>query len=406
MEEQTLRRYVDLVVRSCLRVPVGDVVAVHGEPAHRDLLVELAAASYRAGARLVDVQFVEPRVRRARVVESDAKHLELVPPWYEQRMRWVVGERGSSVSVNGPSEPRLMNGTDPLRAARERTTRVPGTRAYGRAVQRGDLRFCVIAWPLEGWAATAYPELPAAEAARRVSDDLVGFCRIAAADPPDAWDVHVERLVGRARALTGLDLDRLRFRGPAIDLELGLPPGSVWLGGEEQTTYGATFRANLPTEEVFTSPDPRRTSGTFACSRPLTLDGRRIAGIRGRFRGGRLVELEADDPADRDYLAAHVSRDRGAARLGEVALVDAGSRIGATGRTYGITLIDENAASHIAFGHGFDLARRPGAARVNGSRIHTDVMIGAPDVDVTGWTRAGRQVALIRDGLWQAELEG
>ena len=157
----------------------------------------------------------------------------------------------------------------------------------------------------------------------------------------------------------------------------------------------------MPTEEVFTSPDPRRTTGTFRCTRPLTLDGRRIDGIHGRFASGRLVEVGADNESDRSYLASYLARDRGAARLGEVALVDATSRIGLTGRTYGITLLDENAASHIAFGSGYSSTRHPDGERVNDSQIHVDVMIGAPDMEVTGYTAAGQPVPVVRDGLLQ-----
>ncbi len=180
--------------------------------------------------------------------------------------------------------------------------------------------------------------------------------------------------------------------------------GGKWCAADETTVHGHRFRANMPTEEVFTSPDPRRTSGTFRCTRPLTLDGRRIDGIHGRFAAGRLVEIGADNDDDRAYLASYTSRDRGAGRLGEVALVDATSRIGATGRTYGITLLDENAASHIAFGSGYSSTRHPDGARVNDSQIHVDVMIGAPEMEVTGYTTAGQPVPIVRDGLLQLSL--
>jgi aminopeptidase len=404
VDPPTLARYADLVISSCLRVEPGEVVGLHGEPAHRDLLVALSAAAYQAGARLVDTQFVEQRLRRGRVDHSRPEYLELMPPWHEQRMRWLVRERAALVSINGPGEPSLMNGTDPARAIREHTSRVPGNRAYARAVQTGDLRFCVVSWALPGWATTAYPELSPDAAADRVQADLAAFCRVGPDDPAGAWDSHVDGIAARAAALTALDLEQLRFRGPGTDLEVGFSEGTRWAGGEEATSYGVVFRPNAPTEEVFTSPDPRRTTGTFTCTRPLTLDGRRIEGIRGSFRAGRIVEVHADDPDDRDYLAAHVARDRGAGRLGEVALVDASSRVGSTGRTYGITLIDENAASHIAFGHGYDVTRLPGAPRTNSSHIHTDVMIGGPEIEVTGVTRNGRRIDVIRDGTFASGL--
>lgn len=272
---------------------------------------------------------------------------------------------------------------------------------YLREVQRNALRFCVVAYPVEGWCAPVYPELDPAAATRQVAADLASFCRVADADPADAWDRHVEMLSARAVWLNELALDRVVLRAPGTELEVGMARGGKWCAADETTVHGHRFRANMPTEEVFTSPDPRRTSGTFRCTRPLTLDGRRIDGIHGPFAGGRLVEIGADNDDDRAYLASYTSRDRGAGRLGEVALVDATSRIGATGRTYGITLLDENAASHVAFGSGYSSTRHPDGARVNDSQIHVDVMIGAPEMEVTGYTVSGQPVPIVRDGLLQ-----
>lgn len=401
LDDRTLERYAGAIVRSCLRIAPDDVLAIHGEPAHRALILALTAEAYAAGAGYVDVMFVEPAVRRARVDHARPESLDHQPAWAEKRMRDLAAARGASISINGPSAPQLMNGADPERAARERSSRIPGQPVYLREVQRNALRFCVVAYPVEGWCAPVYPELPPAEATRRVAADLASFCRVAPEDPADAWDRHVEMLSARAAWLNGLALDRILLRGPGTELEVGMARGGRWCAADETTVHGHRFRANMPTEEVFTSPDPRRTSGTFRCTRPLTLDGRRIDGIHGRFARGRIVEIGADDAADQAYLHAYVHRDRGAGRLGEVALVDATSRIGATGRTYGITLLDENASSHIAFGSGYSSTREPGGARVNDSSIHVDVMIGSPEMEVTGYTAAGKPVPIVRDGLLQ-----
>src|SRR4051794_7421839 len=401
LDDRTLDRYATAIVRSCLAVHDDDLLAIHGEPAHRELILALTRVAYTEGARYVDVQFVEPALRRARVDESRADYLDFQPPWAEKRLRDLAGARGASISINGPSAPQLMNGADPQRATRERSSRIPGQPVYLREVQRNSLRFCVVAYPVEGWCAPVYPELDPAEATRRVAADLASFCRVAPDDPDDAWDRHVELLAARATWLNGLGLDRLVLRAPGTELEVGMARGGRFTAAHETTIHGDVYRANMPTEEVFTSPDPRRTSGTFRCTRPLTLDGRRIDGISGRFARGRIVELEASDESDRDYLAAYLARDRGAGRLGEVALVDATSRIGGTGRTYGITLLDENASSHIAFGSGYSATREPGGERVNDSGIHIDVMIGSPEMEVTGHPASGDAVPIVRDGVFQ-----
>jgi aminopeptidase len=202
--------------------------------------------------------------------------------------------------------------------------------------------------------------------------------------------------------LTKLGLTRLELRGPGTELDVGFVEGTRWLGGFETLADGRTLASNMPTEEVFTSPDPRQTTGTFTCTFPLSFRGRLIHGIRGEFSKGRLVRLEADSDDDRDFVATFIDTDRAGRRLGEVALVDASSRIGQSGRIYYNTLLDENAAAHIAFGSGFGGTRAETPPRgLNRSTIHLDVMIGGPDLEATGFNARGRRIPLIREGAWQ-----
>jgi aminopeptidase len=214
----------------------------------------------------------------------------------------------------------------------------------------------------------------------------------------------VRDLARRSAKLTRLGLRRLELRGPGTSLELGLAPGTRWLGGFEETPSGVKIAPNMPTEETFTSPHASATEGTFTCTFPLSFQGRLIEGLKGEFRGGRLVRLDASNKSDRDFVAAYIDSDPkgNGRRLGEVALVDATSRIGQSGRTYFHTLLDENAAAHIAFGSGFGGTRTEKPARgLNRASMHLDVMIGGPDFEVTGIDGMGRRLAVIADGLWQ-----
>src|SRR5439155_5776421 len=182
------------------------------------------------------------------------------------------------------------------------------------------------------------------------------------------------------------------LRGPGTALDLRLAPGTRWLGGTDTTAYGQVVAPNIPTEECYTSPLAGAVEGSFRCSLPLSIAGRLIDGIAGEFRGGRLVRLSAERDDDRDFLAAYLDTDANAKRLGEVALVDASSRIGQRRRTYFNTLLDENAAAHIAFGAGFAATREQGRRGVNSSTLHLDVMIGSDEFEATGSTARGRSV--------------
>lgn len=405
----SLVRYADAVIRTALGTVPGDVVALHAEPEARDFVIALTASAYRAGARHVDVVYSDPAVRRERILGAPEAELTYVPAWHDERMTALLGDGAAVVTIYSEGSPDLFSDLDPARSALEGSRILTGWQTYLPAATAGDVRFCVTCFPTERWAAKVYPELSPDEGLARLAGDFLEFARVSPADGAgtSAWAEHVETLTRRAATLTDLALDGLHLAGPGTDLQVGLVAGTLWEAAEGLTNGGRRFCANLPTEEVFTSPDAARTSGTFACSLPLVHNGRRLDGLGGEFRDGTLVRLTAEREPDRDYFAGVLSVDPGARRLGEVALLDRTSRIGRKGRVYGSTLLDENAASHIAFGSAFATSRSPipegeapGDRGLNDSKLHIDVMIGRPELEVTG-LRGREEIPLIAGGDWQ-----
>jgi aminopeptidase len=398
----SLARYADAIVRDGLQIGEGDVLAVHPEPIQRELAVALTEAGYRAGARYVDVLETDPRITRARALGAPEDTLDWRPAWEDARMRELVREGAGIVWIAGSEDPQVLADVPPARAVRRVTDRA-GLPPYRRAVGKADARFAVIAWPSPAWAAQVYPELAPDDAVAALGRDLLSFARLGPGDPTGGWRLHAEQLAERAARLTALDLRELRLTAPGTDLRFALPPGTSWRGGINDVR-GHRITPNIPTEEVFTSPDQSATSGQFRCTRPLALAGRVIEGIAGEFKRGRLVRIEAADDGDREFLAGYLARDRGASRLGELALVDSSSRVGAVGRPFFTTLLDENAAAHIAFGLGFGDCRAPGTPPPNRSVVHLDVMIGSPEMDVEAVDAAGKTVTIIADGAFAAGL--
>jgi aminopeptidase len=178
-------------------------------------------------------------------------------------------------------------------------------------------------------------------------------------------------------------------------------PTATWWAADFTTAEGLRHLPNLPTEEVFTTPDPLRTEGHVTSTKPLVLqDGTIVRGLRVRFEGGSAVDIDADENAD--ALRARIGLDDGGLCLGELALVDRQGRIGPLDTVFYDTLLDENAASHIAFGSGFPfLVEEEDAARVNESGTHVDFMIGSPELEVDGVTADGERVPILRGGDWQ-----
>jgi aminopeptidase len=400
-----LRRYADAIAKASLGIKKGDVLVVTGEPAHRELMLAIAEAGYRAGAVSVDVDYSDPLAYRARIVNGSAEARQHVTPWRTRMYRELVQPTAARAVTNGMSEPGYLDGVPPKRIAEAQAAVAAQLKWFFKANLDMKTRWTIAGWPTDVWAQQVYPELPVLEGKRRLAQDFLWFCRLADADGAGAsgWLNHVKAIARRSAKLSRLALRALELRGPGTELDVKLAPGTRWLGGQEETAFGARIAPNMPTEESFTTPHAAGTNGTFTCSFPLTFQGKVIHGIAGEFRNGRLVRLDAATKEDRDFLVAHIDSDPSGngRRLGEVALVDATSRIGQSGRTYYDTLMDENAAAHIAFGFGFGGTRERGSAGVNRSTIHLDVMIGGPDFEATGITDKGKRLPLISDGRWQ-----
>ena len=402
LDDRTLSRYADAIVAAGVALKRRDLLALVGQHAHRELLVALAEAAYRRGARHVDAEIEDPLVQAARFRYGGKSAIGERAPWEVSRARALMREDAALVYVAGEGDPGAFDGIPPKLLAQDHAVVRKRLSWFRKASLEGRVRWSIVGWPTEPWAKQVYPELEPLEAQRRLARDLVWFCRVSDEDGEgiSGWVEHIKTLAARTRTLNRLKLTHLELRGPGTELDVELPPGTRWMGGNERA-QGRSTSPNMPTEEVFTSPAPAGTNGTFRCSRPLNFRGRTIEGIAGEFQRGRLVALEAAQKDDQELLTAFLDTDRNARRLGEVALVDRSSRIGQTGRTYSNTLLDENAAAHIAFGAGFPHTREPGAPRVNQSALHLDVMIGTDDFEVTGVGARDRRVPLIAGGDWQ-----
>jgi aminopeptidase len=393
----TLRRFADLIVRFAANVQPGQIVAIGTEPGKLGLTRAVADSAYRAGAKFVDVMQFDLHVKRSRLLHASEETLDYVPPWYGERIMALGDLRAARIGLTGPSAPGLLKDLDPQRAGRDQ---LPFLRESSEVVNARTTNWTAVPCPTVAWASLVFGDLEPEPAYERLWDQIIHICRLDEDDPVAAWRERQDVLVGISELLTQRRLDALHFEGPGTDLRVGLLPTSRWLAARFETVDGILHMPNLPSEEIFTAPDPARVEGVVRSTKPLVVGGTIIRGLRVRFEGGRAVSIEADEGGE--LLAHYVQRDEGAARLGEVALVDAAGRIGPLDTVFYDTLIDENAASHVALGSAYEFtAGEEDRERINHSQIHIDFMIGSPEVDVTGVTAAGERVPVLRGGTWR-----
>ena len=399
MDDVTLDRFARLAVDFGANLQPGQIVSVGGAPGKEPFVRAIAKRAYERGAKFVDVTWFDPWVKRARIEHAPDDTLEYVPPWYGERMLALGRERAAAISLSGPVAPGLFDDLDPIRAGRDR---LPSIRESGEVVSRRELNWTILPGPTVAWAKLVHPDLDEDAALAKLEEQLLHVLRLDTDDPVAAWRERADTLVSVAERLTERNFDALHYEGPGTDLTVGLLPGTQWQAARFETADGIPHMPNLPTEEVFTSPDPERVDGHVASSKPLVLvDGTVVRDMAVRFEGGRAVELTASTA--QETMRTIIKRDEGAARLGEVALVDDEGRIGALDTVFYDTLLDENAASHLALGRAFPFlaADEQSAARMNESDIHIDFMIGRAELSVTGITADGERVPVLVGGKWQ-----
>jgi aminopeptidase len=313
-------------------------------------------------------------------------------------MRRHADGRGARINLNGVTAPNLLDDLDKTLVWSDR---LPRLKEQGEIVIERSTNWCIVPAPTRRWASLVFPDLAEDDAYEKLWQQIEHVLRLDEPDPAAAWDERMAVLNESASRLGGCGFDSIELRGPGTELTIGLFPTAKWWAADFSTVDGLRHLPNLPTEEVFTTPDPERTEGHVTSTKPLVLeDGTIVRGLRVRFEGGRAVEIDADENVE--ALRARLAVDDAGLRLGELALVDRQGRIGPLGTVFYDTLLDENASSHIAFGSGFPfLVEGDDASRVNESATHVDFMIGSPELEVDGLTADGERVPILRGGDWQ-----
>jgi aminopeptidase len=414
------RNYADLLVETGLNLQPGQALRISAELAHRDLVRLVAEVAYRRGAIIVQVDWADTPLLKARLVYSAAEHLSYLPDYEVVRHRQMVDERWARLALVGPEFPDLLDDVDPVAMRTVAVTRAKTLKFYSQAMMANQAQWCVAASPTPAWAAKVFPDAAPDEAMERLWATILHVCRADLSDPVAAWQRHDRALKGVVAYMHGRQVRSLRFLdtrpGPdgrvCTDLTVGLTDRPQWLGASAQRPDGVAFFPNMPTEEVFSTPHNQRTQGWVRSSKPAFPFQREVRDAFFRFDSGELVEFTAE--VGQEVLEQFFALE-GTRRLGEVALVDVRSPINQANVVFYETLFDENAACHIAFGEAYPDGVEGGssldeaalrALGVNKADAHLDVMIGTETMHLTGLCADGSEVVIMENGCFVGEVTG
>ncbi len=408
MTEKQQSDYARVLVEVGVALQTGQRLHINAGIENAPLVREVVRQAYRAGASLVDVMYADQELGLIRVQESQGR-FDAFPGWRLATSQEIV-DTNTAYLVILNDNPSLFDGQDQETVA----TYFRGLRLAGRpareAAGNDRIQWCLAAYPGKHWAAAVFPNDNEDVAQQKLWDNIATVMRLATPDPVATWKNHLEDLERRREYLNKVRLESLHFRGPGTDLHLALPAKHIWGGGRAASSRGTIFAPNLPTEEVYTMPHATGVNGTARATKPLNYNGVMIENIEMEFKDGLVIRANASH--NLETLERLLAEDAGAKRLGEVALVSKTSPVAKTGVVFIETLFDENAACHIALGAAYPTTIENGtnmtdaqlqAAGANTSRVHTDWMIGSPEIDVDGILPDGSRMALLRAGGWAFE---
>jgi len=401
-----LDRLAEVAVKVGLRLREGQDLLLTAPTVALPLVRKIAEHAYKAGAGIVTPILSDEAVTLARYRFAPDDSFDRAASWLYEGMAKAFGNNTARLAIVGDN-PMLLSGEDPAKVSRASKA---NSMAYQPALEKivnFETNWNIIAYPSAAWAKLVFPDDAEDVAVARLADAIFAASRVDQDGAVAAWDRHNAVLRTRTDWLNGQRFSALHYSGPGMDLTIGLADGHEWEGGASTAKNGITCNANIPTEEVFTTPHCRRVSGHVVSSKPLSYQGTLIDNIAVKFEDGRIVEARAS--RGEEVLNKVLDTDEGARRLGEVALVPHSSPISQSGLLFYNTLFDENAASHIALGQcyskcfidGTTLTPEQIAAQGgNKSLIHIDWMIGSDQTDIDGIRADGSRVPVFRKGEW------
>jgi aminopeptidase len=404
--EERLDRLADVAVRVGLRLAEGQELVMTAPLEALPLVRRITEHAYQAGASLVTTLFSDEEATLMRYRHAAPERFDKAPTWLFEGMAAAFREGAARLAILGEN-PSLLAGQDPDKVARANRARSIAYKPALELIANFAINWSIVSHATPAWARAVFPDAEPQVALAKLWDAIFAASRVDAADPLAAWHAHGNELTRRAGFLNGKQYAALHFRGPATDLRVGLADGHHWDGGADTAKNGIVCNANIPTEEIFTTPHRDRVEGSVRSTKPLSYMGTLIEEIAVRFEAGAIVDAKARK--GEDVLRRVLDTDDGARRLGEVALVPNSSPISASGLLFYNTLFDENAASHIALGQAYAKGIHGGGAMseadlaargANRSLIHIDWMIGSGEVDVDGITVAGGSEPVMRRGEW------
>jgi len=404
--EKNLEKYAELAVKVGINLKENEGLIIAGNADTLLLARKIAAKAYEAGAKHVEMLFDDDEMTLARYEFGKDFVFDNYPEWKASALEAMYKDNYHHLIIKAPN-PELLKNVDGDKIARSQKSSSKAIAPISKYRMAGFTKWTIVAMPSIPWAKSVFPDLGDEEAVNKLWDKVFQATRVDQDDPVKAWEIHDKNLKKYRNYLNDKQFEKLVLKGPGTDLEVYLAEEHFWMGGSKESQAGDSYVANMPTEEVFTTPHRLKVNGTLKATKPLSVNGKLVENFGFEFKDGKVVSFYAEKGYE--VIEKLLENDEGAKYLGEIALVQDDSPISNTGILFNNTLFDENASCHFALGKAYAYAMRNGSKLTqeeltvkgaNDSLIHVDFMVGGPELEITAYEKDGTITKLFEKGNW------
>lgn len=404
--QRNLDKYAELAVKVGINLKEKEGLIITGNTDTLPLAQAIMREAYKSGAKDVEFQLRDDEMSLIRYKYGNDYVFEHFPQWKVDSLESMYKDNYHHIFIIA-SDPELLKDIDGDIIAKSQKSSSQAMASVMRYRMTGVTKWNIIAMPSAPWAKSVFPDLDEDSAIEKLWENIFAATRVDQDDPIKAWEIHDKNLKKYRNFLNEKKFEKLILKGPGTDLEVYLADDHYWMGGAKVSQGGDSYVANIPTEEVFTTPHRLKVNGTLKATKALSVNGKLVDNFGFKFKDGKVVEFYAEKGYE--VLEKLMENDEGAKYLGEVALVQDDSPISNTGILFNETLFDENASVHFALGRAYAYAMIDGsnmtqeeltAKGANFSLIHEDFMVGGPELNITAYEKDGTQVELFKDGNW------
>lgn len=404
--EKNLEKYAELAVKVGINLKEKEGLIVAGNSDALPLVRKIAKEAYKVGAKHVELLIEDDDIILSRYSYGKDFVFDNYPQWKAEQFEAMYKDNYHHLIVKAPN-PELLKDVDGDIVAKSQKSSSKAMAPVSKYRMTGFTKWTIIAMPSTAWAKSVFPELDEEKALEKLWKKVFEATRVDQEDPVKAWELHDKNLKKYRNYLNEKQFEKLVLKGPGTNLEVYLAEDHFWMGGSKESQGGCSYVANMPTEEVFTTPHKLKVNGKLKATKPLSVNGKLVENFGFEFKDGQVIDFYAEKGYE--VIENLLENDEGARYLGEIALVQDDSPISNTGILFNNTLFDENASCHFALGKSYAYAMQNGSnltqeelisKGANDSLIHVDFMVGGPELEITAYEKDGNVVKLFEKGNW------